>query len=92
MVGTTGCGGGKGGLTSASLAADPLLAAGIEPFFTAGTPPGFRAAIAAQGVISMVRESKQAMNTLRLPGVGWRVCFTTICFSRADFQLSAANW
>src|SRR5882724_3567583 len=74
MVGTTGWGGGNGGLTSASLTGDLLLPVSFVferlPSLTVGLPTLRGAAMAAIGVISIVNESKQATNTLRLLGAG----------------------
>ena len=65
---------GGGGLTSASLAEDLLLPLSLVferlPSLTVGFPTLRGAAMAASGVIKIVNESKQAMNTLRLLGAG----------------------
>src|SRR5713226_10337401 len=71
MVGATGCG---GGLTNAALATLALLLVSVtvetERSFTVGLPADFGAANAAKGMIRIANESKQAVNTLVLPGVG----------------------
>ena len=60
-----------GGLTNSSSAAD-LVWSRFFPslFFTVDAFPIEGAATAAMGVIRIVKESKQATKTLRLPGEG----------------------
>ena len=55
-----------------------------------GTEPRLAAARAAIGVIRIVKESKRAVNTLRLPGVGsGDNCVTTVYFSRTGSVVSS---
>jgi hypothetical protein len=76
-----------GGLTNSSAAAD-LAGSRFFPslFFTVDALAIEGAATAAIGVIRIVKESKQATKTLRIPGEGWRNCVTTIGTSSADFS------
>ena len=59
-----------GGLTKSSSAGDLVSLGGTELFFTVRLTPDLGALMAAIGVIRIANESKQAMNTLRLLGVG----------------------
>src|SRR3982074_3614711 len=89
MLGATGCG---GGLTNASLATLALLLVSVaverERSFTVALPADLGAANAAKGMIRIANDSKQAVNTLILPGVGeGDTCIQLLTSSRVDSYL-----
>src|SRR2546430_17220880 len=82
FTGGCGAGSGIGPLTNRSSAADlltwPVTEPRCLPSFATGFPVLRGAAMAAMGVIKIVKESRQATNTLGVPGTGSEDDFFTV--------------